>query len=265
MNWIADYELIEVIGRGNHGVFHRARPPQRLGLSEEFVAVKVLERNATDADFHRLATELRVFSSVQSPHLVTLYDAGQQEGRLFYAMRWYSEGSLDGSTADTSTRIQAVVDAARGAHALHEVGVVHRDVKPANIMLAGGRGFLADLGLAQVWSPGMTTTGVGPIGSIEYMEPDIVYGERAMRTSDVWSLAMTLHHVLAGVGCYGDIPEKSVLDAFRHVLHTRPTISPAIQGPVRAVIERALAETRVDRHQTAAEFADDLERAGGLV
>lgn len=266
MSWIADYELVDVIGRGNHGVFHRARPPQRLGLDAEFVALKVLEHNATDADFSRLATELQVFSSVQSPHLVTLYDAGQQDGRLFYVMRFYPQQSLGHNGAlDAATVIRAVADAARGAHALHEVGVVHRDIKPENIMLEDGRGYLADLGLAQVWAPGMTTTGVGPIGSIEFMEPDIVYGERAMRTSDVWSLAITLHVALTGAGCYGEIPQGSVLDAFRHVLHTDPIISDDVAPAVRAVIQRALAPQRGQRHPTALAFAQELEQAGGLI
>lgn len=266
MTWIADYELVDVIGRGNHGVFHRARPPQRLGLDEPYVAIKLLERNATDADFSRLATELQVFSSVQSPHLVTLFDAGQQDGRLFYVMRYYPQQSLAHNAGmDARDVVRAVADAARGAHALHEVGVVHRDVKPANIMIDGGRGYLADLGLAQVLAPGMTTTGVGPIGSIEYMEPEVVYGERAMRTSDVWSLAITLHVGLTGTGCYGEIPEGSVLEAFRHVLHTDPVISDDVAPALRAVIERALAPHRAERHRSALAFAEELEQAGGLI
>jgi len=181
-------------------------------------------------------------------------------------MRYYPQRSLGHNTdLEAATVLRVVADAARGAHALHEVGVVHRDAKPENIMLEGGRGYLADLGLAQVWAPGMTTTGVGPIGSIEFMEPEVVYGERAMRTSDVWSLAITLHHALTGTGCYGEIPQKSVLDAFRHILHTDPIISAEIEPAIRAVIERALAPQRGERHPSALAFAEELEHAGGLV
>jgi eukaryotic-like serine/threonine-protein kinase len=266
VTWIADYELVDVIGRGDHGVSHRARPPQRLGLGDEFVVVKVLEHNATDADFARLATELQVLSSVQSPHLATLYEVGEQDGRLFYAMRFYPQQSLAQNTGlDASTVIRVVADAARGAHALHEVGVVHRDIKPANIMFEAGRGYLADLGLAQVWAPGMTTTGGGPIGSVEYMEPDVIYGERAMRTSDIWSLAITLHVALTGAGCHGEIPQGSVLGAFRHVLHTEPIISDDLPPAVRAVLVRALAPQRAQRHPSALAFAEELEQAGGLI
>lgn len=265
MNRIADYELVELLGIGNHGELHRAVAPQRLGLDDEFVALKVLAANATDADFARVANELRLFRAVDSPYLVELLDAGQQQGRLFYAMRYHPDGSLDaGPAIDRRVVVQAMVDAARAAHALHEVGIVHRDIKPRNVLLADGRGRLADLALAQVDTPGMTSTGIGPIGSIAYMEPDVIYGERAARSSDVWSLGVTAHYALTGAGCHGELPGTSVLAAFRHVLNTTPTISEGLDTGIAAVLERALSERRSDRHATAAEFADDLARTEGL-
>jgi len=265
MTWIGDYEVEGPLGQGAHGEFVLARPPDRLGLDVEVVVVKVLEPSATEADFTRVANELRVFSSVDSPFLVELYDAGHQDGRLFYAMRYYPAGSLtDRFGHDPEVIVQAVVDAARGAHALHEVGVIHRDIKPVNVLVDEGRGRLGDLGLAQVLSPGMTTTGVGPIGSVEYMEPEVVYGERAARTSDVWSLAMTLHRCLAGIGCYGEIPRTSPMAAFRHVLHQRPVLSETLDEAVRPVLERATAPDRADRYQTTDELARALATATGV-
>ncbi len=263
---IADYELVKELGQGNHGTFYLALPPARLELDAEFVALKTLDRNATDADFDRLARELGVFSSLRSRYLVELYDAGQQEGRLFYAQRYYADGALGAAAKlDAKAAMRAVADAARGAHALHEVGVVHRDIKPGNIMISGGRGHLGDLGLAQVWGPGMTTTGVGPIGSIAYMEPEVIYGQRALRTSDVWSLGVTLHEALTGRPCHDNIPTGSVLDAFRHVLHEAPSVDPSLEQPIQEVISRAVAPTRGDRFQTAEAFATELEKAGGLL
>ena len=263
MTTIADYQVVQELGEGNHGVFHLARPPARLGLAEEFVAIKVLARNSTDADFDRFARELQVFSSVDSPHLVHLHEAGHQDGRLFYAMRHYPDGSLADAALDQRATVQVLVDAAMGAHHLHEAGVIHRDIKPTNIMVNDGRGVLADLGLALVWEPGAKTTGVGPIGSVHYMEPEIIFGERATRTSDVWSLAITAAETLSGTRCY-DVPEHSALAAFRHVLHNRPHVSESIPAPVRAVLERALDQTRGNRHPTAAAFAEDLATAGGI-
>ncbi|NND76004.1 MAG: serine/threonine protein kinase [Ilumatobacter sp.] len=260
MNRIGDYELLENLGDGNSGTFFRARPPARLALDAEYVTLKVMTGHATDKEFRQVANELRVFGAVKCDQLVTVYDAGQQNGRLFYAMGWYPEGSLARDGVDRATAVAAVVDAAHGAHELHEVGVVHRDIKPSNIMLDNGRGRLGDLGLAQMLTPGMTTTGIGPIGSIEYMEPDVIWGERAARASDVWSLGMTLHRVVSGEGAFGVIPEHNVLDAFRHVLHRRPAISEQLPEEFRPIVERAVAAERSDRYSTAAEFAADLDR-----
>lgn len=260
MTRVGDYQVLEAIGEGNSGTFYKARPPARLGLDVEFVTLKVMAGHATDKEFRQVANELRVFGAVRSEHLVSVYDAGQQNGRLFYAMGWYGEGSLDNPDVEPDTKLTALIDAARGAHALHEVGVVHRDIKPSNIMLDNGRGRLGDLGLAQLLAPGMTTTGMGPIGSIEYMEPEVIWGERAARSSDIWSLGLTLHRVISGEGAYGVIPERNVLDAFRHVLHRRPEVSERLPAEFRPIVERAIAPERSERYQTAQELADDLER-----
>ncbi len=267
MSRIGDYELTELLGEGNYGSFFMSPPPARLGLDVDFVAVKVLAGHASDQDFRRMANELRVFAALRSDHLVEVYDAGQQDGRLFYAMALYPDGSLAEPRValDLPARVSAVADAARGAHDLHEVGVVHRDIKPANILLADGRGRLSDLGLAQFLTPGMTTTGLGPIGSIEYMEPDVIWGEHAARASDIWSLGLTLHRVVSGEGAFGDIPEDNVLTAFRHVLHQRPNLSPDFPDALRPIVERAVEAERAARYPTALEMAEDLERVGGAL
>lgn len=262
MNTLGDYELLSVIGTGNHGVFYEAKPPGRLGIADEVVAIKVLVQNATEADFERFARELHVFASTSSPHLVTLYEAGQQNGRLFYVMKHYEDGSLELRTWPPKVVLQALCDAARGAHALHESGVVHRDIKPANILVGQGRGYLSDLGLALVWSPGATTTGVGPIGSVRYMEPDVIYGERATRSTDIWSLAITANEALSGDPCYRDLPDTSVLEIFRHVLITPPQISETLTPAIREVLAQGVMRDRADRYPTAEAFARALEAAG---
>lgn len=260
---IADYVLTSELGAGNHGTIYIADCPPRLEIENDRVAVKVLDRHATDDDFRRFANEITIFATVDSDHLVDLYDAGQQDGTLFYSMEFFPRGSLavgsgkGGMSVDEILR--AVIDAARGAHALHEVGVAHRDIKPTNILLSENGARLADLGLAQVLNPGQTVTGTGPIGSIEFMDPAVVRGEKASRASDIWQLATTTHKALTGRSVYGEIPTGSVLDALRYVLHASPEVHPDLPDGVRDCLERALSEAPEDRQPTAEKFAEELE------
>lgn len=262
---IADYRIQDEIGSGSTGTLYRAAPPSRLDLDVESVALKVLDKHATDDEYRRFGNEIRLFAAVRSPHLVKLHDAGQQDGTLFYAMEFFEQGSLRTASGngppDPELCISAVIDAARGAHALHESGVAHRDIKPSNILLHDEGAKLGDLGLAQVLNPGSVITGTGPIGSIEFMPPTLARGEKAARSTDVWELGATLHKALTGESVYGEIPRVSVLAALRHVLYTPPTISNDIPDPIRACLVRATADEPVDRYPTAAAFADDLEEA----
>jgi serine/threonine protein kinase len=261
MRRIADYELIESLGSGNHGEYFSARPPERLGLDVDLLAVKVLSVNASEDAFRRVANELRLFASIDSPELVTLYDAGQQSGSLYYAMEYFERGSLGHPTSELSRAaiLRALADAARAAHALHEAGVAHRDIKPANVMLTDEGAKLSDLGLAQILSPGQTVTGIGPIGTIEYMEPGIVLGERAGRASDIWALGITAHRVLTGTSVYGDIPSGELIAALRHVLETVPALSAELSDREAEVIGSCLEPERVDRPVTAAELAEQFD------
>ena len=259
MTSIGDYELVSVLGRGNHGSFHLARPPARLGVDDEHVVLKVLDRSSSNDEFKRFAHEMRVIASARSQYLTPLLDAGQVDGRLFYVVPHHDGGSLNSDAHSPDVAIAVVADAARGAHDLHEIGVVHRDIKPANVFVRNGRGLLADMGLASVGSLATATVGVGPIGSVEFMEPEVVLGDLPGRTSDVWSLAVTLHVALTGVGCHPGLPRESALGALRHVAQHQPTISDRVGEPIAEILHRALGPRRNDRYQTALEFAEDLE------
>lgn len=260
MKRFADYEIVHPMGQGNHGTYYAARPPARLGIDDELVALKVLGAQALDDDFRRIANELRLLNSLRSPHLIELLDAGNASGQLFFASRYYADGSLEEASGrlDDATILQAVADAATGAHQLHEVGVAHRDIKPTNILIDDSRGRLSDLGLAQMFGGATTTIGAGPIGSLEYIEPSVIRGQQASRRSDIWSLGLTLHRALTGVGVYGTIPDTGILDACRHVLHTRPSLHTGLDGKVGAVIERSTAENPDDRYSSAIDFAADV-------
>ena len=261
MAQIADYTLVTEFGVGNHGRFYKAPTPPRLGLDVEWVAVKVLDKNASEDDYRRFANELRLFASIDSPYLVDLLDAGQQAGTLYYSMPYFPLGSLAAPTRELSEaeKIRAVAHAARGAHALHEVGVAHRDIKPGNVLLHDDGAVLSDLGLAQVLNPGQTVTGTGPIGSIEFMEPGRVRGDPASRASDIWEIGVTLHRVLSGRSVYGDIPANDILSALRHILHMEPEVDEELPDAQRDVIVHCVQRAPEDRPGTAEQVAELLE------
>lgn len=261
MQGIADYRFVRTLGEGAHGTFHLAVPPPRLGLAAEHVAVKVLVGSTDEETVRRTTKELRAFAATDSPYLVTLVDAGQQDGSFFYAMEYFPQGSL-ASPATPMTREQvlvAVAQAARAAHALHEAGVVHRSIKPENILLSPDGARLSDLGLAQALAPGQTVTGLGPIGTVEYLEPGILLGQRGSRASDIWSLGVTLHRALTGTGVYGELSQSDPLLAVRTVLSSKPTLSADLDPRDAELIGRMLASEQQDRPRDAQAVADELE------
>ncbi|HEV7723396.1 MAG TPA: serine/threonine-protein kinase [Iamia sp.] len=264
MERIADYQFIQPLGEGSSGKYFLAATPTRLGIAADHVAVKVLQVSAGEEAFHRLTRELRTFAKVRSANLVTLYDAGQEAGQCYYAMEFCPGGSLAYPTREVTREgaVAAVSAAARAAHDLHEAGIAHRDIKPANILLTDDGAKLADLGLVQVLAPGQTITGLGAIGSVEYLDPAIMRGERASRATDIWALGVTLHRVLTGKGVYGDLPARDPLLAVRRVLSSPPTLDPSLSDAEAELIRRCLDPDLSARFRTAAEVADALDALG---
>lgn len=263
MTRIADYEILEPLGNGSHGQVHRAMPPERLGLGAVPVAVKLFDRATDTAEYERVVDEVRVYAAAahDCPQLAPLYDVGRHGERLFMAMALYPEGSLAARAQFMSKDhvLAVMADAARAAHALHEAGLVHREIKPANVFLSDDGGVLADVGLAHVVSPGQTVTGVG-VGALETMEPGLVRGETSARASDIWSLGATLQWSLTGLGVFAEVPRDAGLIAvLRHIMTATPTIAETVPEEVRAVLGRCLAPDRMERYGTALGLAEDLD------
>jgi len=259
---IADYEFIRPLGSGNHGQFFLAKRPERLPVAVDYVAVKVLSGESTGDTFRRATREMKAFAAVRSPHLVTLYDAGQHDGVFYYSMEYLPMGSLADPAEPVAQplAVLAVGDAARAASALHEAGMVHRDIKPGNVLLHSTGGKLSDLGLSQVFTPGVTLTGMGPIASVEYTDPALLHGEPPGPANDVWSLGVTLHRVVAGVGPYGELPANDGLLALRRILSTAPEVSPDLPTPLADVVRGCFAPA--ERRLTASEVAHRLAAFG---
>jgi eukaryotic-like serine/threonine-protein kinase len=258
---IADYRFIRKLGAGNHGVFYLARCPERLPVSAELVAVKVLTGTSSRDTFRSAIRELAAFAAVSSPYLVTLYDVGQQGNDLYYSMEYLAEGSLADSAEPLQrhTVLTVMSQAARATHALHEGGIAHNDIKPGNILLHDGGGRLSDLGLSQLLKPGLTVTGLGSTTSVEYLDPALIRGEAPSRASDLFALGATLHRVLTGKGLYGVLPSDNTLVAMRRVLSRPAAISPDLEPAAREVIGSAISEDRAMRPPTALELAERID------
>jgi serine/threonine protein kinase len=258
---IADYRLMRFLGEGNHGEFYLAEAPARLHLGVDQLVVKVISGSSSDDNFRRATRELRLFASVNSPYIVTVFDAGQVGSDLFYSMEYFPLGSLGAAASrmDRSEVLHALADAAHAAEALHEVGIVHRDIKPDNIMLSDHRSKLADLGMAQLLTPGLTVTGMGSIGSIEFIDPGIIQGEQPSRASDIWSLGVAAHRALTGTGLYGVLPAGDPILALRRVVRSTPTLDSSLSTDEADLIRACLAPDPTDRPATAHFVAKGLE------
>jgi len=263
---VADYVVVRQLGEGNHGRYYLARPPARLELAEEFVALKVFGDRVGELAYERGVRELRAFAAVRSPYLVTVYDA-VLEDTFAYAMQYFPLGSLSAPARPLArTEVhRALENAARAAHALHEAGMAHSDIKPANVLLtegsggsaAGIGGRLSDLGLARFLAPGATLTSMGRASSVEYVDPDVIGGARPSRRTEIWALGATVHRALAGTGLYGELPDAQPLLAIRKVLGTQPQVDPGLRPAEAEVVRLCLAPDN-GRLPTAEAVADRL-------
>lgn len=263
---VADYAVQRPLG--DSGRYLLATPPERLGLGGEPVALKVSAGVGSGAP--RVLRELRLYASLDSPHLVRLLDAGQEGDLFFYAMPLHPQGSLSRPAQPVSTpaAVAAVAAAARGAHDLHETGLAHADIQPARILLGGGgagggataAAVLADLELARSATPGLTMTREMPVGDLAFVDPAVVRGARPGRAGDVWALAATLHKVVTGVGVYPGLP-SDLLAAVRYVLSSGPQLDPSLPAGLREIVAAALSVDAADRPATAQDFALALEAA----
>ena len=189
-----------------------------------------------------------------------LYDVGQQGGILYMAGEYMEGGSL-AQPARPFSRVdvlKAMADASFGAHALHEVGIAHRSIRPGNILIGPSGAKLGDVGLSQLLSPGQTITGASRVSTIEYLPPELIQGQHASRASDIWAVGATMHKVLTGQPLYPDLPTDSLVSALRYILNERPTMGDALRNGERHIIEATVAVDPADRPATADALAEAI-------
>ncbi|MFE9325762.1 protein kinase [Nocardia sp. NPDC052278] len=253
------YRLDRLLGRGGMGAVWLAHDSE----TGRTVALKVLaEQVAADADYRkRFQREARLGSSLRHPHVVPIHGFGELDGRLYIDMEYIdgidlAEMLTRVGTLTPTAAVDFVTQAASGLDAAHRAGLIHRDVKPSNILVGtGGHAYLIDFGIAQsLGQTAVTATGMA-IGSWAYMAPERFNGTVDAR-SDVYSLACVLYECLTGRRPYGDTDPARQMHG--HLMTDPPrvsTVNPAVPTELDAVIARGMAKDQTHRYPTAREFA----------
>jgi serine/threonine protein kinase len=273
---VASYRIVEQIGRGGMAVVYRARDIRL----DRWVALKILAPDlALDQVFRqRFIRESRAAAAVDHPNIIPIFEAGEAEGVLFIAMRFVSgqdvrslldrEGTLPaGRTAGIIEQVASALDAA------HACGLVHRDVKPANMLLSdlAERGtadhvYLSDFGVSKQSDSTSSLTSTGQlVGTLDYLAPEQVEGRPVDGRTDVYALACAAFEMLAGVPPFKRDQSMAVLWAQLSappplLTSRRPDLPPAIDQ----VMAKALAKSPGDRYDRCLDFASSLQRACGL-
>ncbi len=264
---LAGYRIEAIAGRGGMGVVYRATHLRLRRVD----ALKVIAPDLAESeDFRsRFERESQVAAQIDHPNVIPIYAAGEEEGLLYIAMR-FVEGTDLREVLRREGRIEpmraAEIVAAVGSalDAAHERGLVHRDVKPANVLITRRRGtehvYLSDFGLAKVLMSaqgGETKTGMF-VGTTDYVSPEQVLGERLDARSDVYSLGCTLFHMLTG-----RVPYPVEFEPAKLIAHTRDeipsvlTVVPELPAELDVVVARATAKRPDERYLSAG----DLGRA----
>ncbi len=254
-----------LLGEGGMASVYRGYQPN---LDRE-VAIKVLPpAYAADPGFvERFKLEARAMARLAHPHIVTIHDAGEELGRLYIVMAYVPGGTLKqrmGQPMDVRSVVPVIKDVASALSYAHERGIVHRDVKPVNVLIDNdGRAILSDFGIVKIMSAseGLTRVGAG-VGTPEYMSPEQCRGGAVDTRADIYALGVMVYEMLTGhtpfeADNYTALAHAHVYEPVPALTRLNPRISPAVQ----AVVMKALAKEPSYRYQQASDMAISLEQA----
>src|SRR6266480_1042815 len=264
---LADYALLEEIGRGGQGVVYRARQKSL----NRIVALKVIRpgQKTTKAHLQRFRIEAEAAARLDNANIVPIYDVGEGDGSYYFSMKLVEGGQLEEVFRRKPIPIrraaELITKLARTVQYAHERGILHRDIKPGNILLdAKGEPYLTDFGLARLLETESTVTGtLETLGTPSYRGPEQALGTNSQLTSatDVYGLGAVLYHLLTG---HPPFAGGTTYETIRLLLETEPRQprlwNPKIDRDLSTICLRCLEKDPQRRYPTALALAEDLER-----
>ena len=262
-----DYELLEVIGRGGQGVVYRARQKSL----NRTVALKVIGLGhwATDAHLKRFRREAEAAASLDHSGIVPIYEVGERDGSCYFSMKLVEGGQLDEVVKREPMPIRRAVEliakVARTVHYAHEHGILHRDIKPGNILLdQKGEPHLTDFGLARLVETESTVTRTMEVlGTPSYMAPEQAVGnnDAVSSATDVYGLGAVLYQLLTG---HPPFAGGTTYETIKLLLDTEPRqprlLNPKIDRDLSTICLKCLEKDPKRRYSSALALAEDLER-----
>nr|WP_320132735.1 serine/threonine-protein kinase [uncultured Holophaga sp.] len=255
---IGRYVVQGLLGHGAMGKVYLAEDP----LLKRRLAIKVVRAIGEERDLamERFKREAEISAQLNHPNVVTIYDVGEEPELGPYLAMEYVEGSSLGrlireGNLEAETCLGILIQAMRALRAAHRHAIVHRDVKPDNILVSeDGRVKLMDFGIARTMAPRVTAQGEF-LGSPAYSAPELLRGEEPTPSSDRYAFAVTAFELLTGRLPH---PGPNVAAVITHVLNDRPLMPDGMPGPVANVFRRALSPDPDDRHETIMNFLTAL-------
>lgn len=261
---IGNYEIIETLGEGGMGIVYKVRHT----FLDTIVALKVIREELAQHSsmLKRFLQEAKLGGGLKHPNILRIQDAGEFEGIYFIAMEFFQGKDISGIVKNTgpmpcSMAIALLIQMADALGYAHEQGVIHRDVKPSNILvdIPTSTAKLADFGLAKAWHNSgayqLTTSGQ-TLGTIQYISPEQLEDSRNVGPqTDIFSLGASLYFAVAGVPPFGEQPIGAVIN---NILHSDPSPHPNISKELEPILHRAMAKNKSDRFQSMEEFKNSL-------
>lgn len=264
---IGRYQILREVGRGTMGVVYEVFDPKL----ERTVALKTVRFEAHDpehAEFEeRFQREAKSAARLNHPNIVTIHDAGEEDDGLAYIAMEFLEGKSlrevmdSGTPLNTDDILSYAIQMAEALDYAHRFDIVHRDIKPGNIVISSqGRLKISDFGIAQLPSGNLTQAGT-ILGTPKYMSPEQVRGERLDGRSDIFSLGVILYEMFAGKAPFNGDSLASIMYQIMHGLPADPTVvNPVCPPGIRQIVARALAKDKLKRYPQAGEMAADLRK-----